>query len=118
MKTEIANRVADTNNKIAQLPILGQQKIKLQNEVDRLIRSNRFIELDATQKLAVQKATVKSIQVATELTRKKTVTEDFNQEQMYAEIRKTIKSQYQGQNIAEDFTEQILGIIKGLIPKF
>jgi hypothetical protein len=115
MKEEIANRVADTNNKIAQLPILTQQKMKLENEVDRLIRSNRFIELDANQKLAVQKAIVESTKVATQLSRKKYVTEDFTQQKIDSEIRKSFRM---NQDVPEDFVDKILGIAKGLIPKF
>jgi hypothetical protein len=115
MKAELSNRIADTNNKIAQLPILAQTKIKLENEVDRLIRSNRFIELDANQKLAVQKAIVESTKAATNLSTKKYVTEDFNQQKLYADILRSLRN---NSDIPEDFTDKILGIIKGLIPKF
>lgn len=116
MKEEIANRVADTNNKIAQLPILQQQKMKLENEVDRLIRSNRFIELDANQKLAVQKAMVKSIEIATELNRKKITTEDFVQQNLYRQILTPIKRELDDVNLDNSWLETIIGLGGMLLP--
>jgi hypothetical protein len=116
MKEEIANRVADTNNKIAQLPILGQQKMKLENEIDRLIRSNRFIELDANQKLAVQRAMVKSIEATTELTTKKKETENFNQQYIEAQIRKIFRNETQDTNVDMSWLNPIINIAGLLLP--
>lgn len=116
MKSEIANRVADTNNKIAQLPILEQQKFKLENEVDRLIRSNRFIELDANQKLAVQRAMVKSIEIATDLNRKKITTEDFIQQNLYRQILTPIKRELDDVNLDNSWLETIIGLGGMLLP--
>jgi hypothetical protein len=115
MKTEIANKVADTNNKISQLDLQGYQKAKLLGEVDRLFRTNAFIELSENKKLAVQNAIIQSTKAATNLTTKKYATEDFNQQKLYAEILRSLRT---NSDVPEDFTDKILGIIKGLIPKF
>jgi hypothetical protein len=115
MKAEIANKVADTQNKIAQLPILEKQKEKIALEVNKLFRTNAFIELNANQQLAVQRATVKAIQATTELNRKRYVTEDFTQEKLYSDILKSFRN---NNDVPEDFVDKILNIAKGLIPKF
>jgi hypothetical protein len=114
-KQEIQNKVADTNNKISQLDLQGYQKAKLIGEIDKLFRTNAFIELSENQRLAVQKAIVQSTKAATQLSSKKYVTEDFNQQKLYADLLRTLRT---NSDVPEDFTEKILGIIKGLIPKF
>jgi len=114
-KQEIANKVADTNNKISQLDLQGYQKAKLLGEIDKLYRTNAFIELSENQRIAVQKAIVQSTKAATQLSTKKYVTEDFNQQKVYADILRSLKT---NSDVPEDFTDKILGIIKGLIPKF
>jgi hypothetical protein len=114
-KQEIANKVADTNNKISQLDLLGYQKAKLLGEIDKLFRTNAFIELSENQRLAVQKAIVESTKAATQLSSKKYVTEDFNQQKIYADILRALRT---NSDVPEDFTDKILGIIKGIIPKF
>ena len=115
VKQEIANRLADTNNKIAQLPILEKQKEKIGYEIDRLMRTNAFIELSENQKLAVQRATVKAIQATTDLNIKRKTTEDFTQEKIYSDILRSFRDD---KDVPEDFIDKILGIAKGLIPKF
>lgn len=115
MKTEIANKVADTNNKISQLNLQGYQKAKLLGEVDRLFRTNAFIELSENKKLAVQNAIIQSTKAATNLSIKKYATEDFNQQKLYADLLRSLRT---NSDVPEDFTDKILGIIKGLIPKF
>lgn len=114
-KQEIANKVADTNNKISQLDLQGYQKAKLLGEIDKLFRTNAFIELSENQRLAVQKAIVESTKAATQLSSKKYVTEDFNQQKLYSDLLRSLRT---NSDVPEDFTEKILGIIKGLIPKF
>jgi hypothetical protein len=114
-KQEIANKVADTNNKISQLDLQGYQKAKLLGEIDKLFRTNAFIELSENQRIAVQKAIVESTKAATQLSSKKYVTEDFNQQKLYADLLRTLRT---NSDVPEDFTDKILGIIKGLIPKF
>jgi hypothetical protein len=118
MKEDIANKSADTKNKIAQLPILEKQKDKLGYEVDRLFRSNAFIEKSANAQLAIQKAMVASINVATDLNRKKVVTEDFNQEAIMTQIRNAAKSAYKSEdnNIDMDWINTITNIAGTLLP--
>lgn len=77
-QADIDNKIADTNNKIAQLPLLEQQKEKLGYEIDRIMRSNRFIELSANQQLALQRAMTKSVSVMTDINRKKNLYRRFN----------------------------------------
>jgi hypothetical protein len=115
-KQEIANKVADTNNKIAQLPILEKQKDKLAYEIDRLMRTNAFIELNANQQLVVQKAMVKSINIATDLNRKKITTEDFNQQRIYKEILTPIKRDLDENGVDMSWVDKIIGLGGMLLP--
>ena len=115
-KQEIANKVADTNNKIAQLPILEQQKEKLGYEINRLMRTNAFIELSANQQLAVQRAMEKSIQIATDLNRKKIVTEDFNQQNIYRQITEPLRKTLQDENVDMSWLDKIIGLGGMLLP--
>jgi len=115
-KEEIANKVADTNNKIAQLPILEKQKDKLGYEIDKIMRTNAFIELNANQQLAVQRAMVKSIEVVTDLNRKKYVTEDFNQQYIEAQIRKIFRNETQDTNVDMSWLNPVINIASLLLP--
>ena len=115
-KQEIANKVADTNNKIAQLPILEKQKDKLGYEIDRLMRTNAFIELNSNQQLAVQRAMVKSINIATDLNRKKITTEDFNQQRIYKEILTPIKRDLDENGVDMSWLDKIIGLGGMLLP--
>lgn len=115
IKQEIANKVADTNNKIAQLPILEKQKEKIGYEIDRLMRTNAFIELNANQQLAVQKAMVSSIKVITDLNRKKVVTEDFNQEAISRQISKS-REILQENNVDMSWLDKITDVAGLLLP--
>jgi len=115
-KQEIANKVADTNNKIAQLPILEKQKDKLGYEIDRLMRTNAFIELNSNQQLAVQRAMVKSINIATDLNRKKITTEDFNQQRIYKDILTPIKRDLDENGVDMSWLDKIIGLGGMLLP--
>ena len=115
-KQEIANKVADTNNKIAQLPILEKQKDKLGYEIDRLMRTNAFIELNSKQQLAVQKAMVKSLNIATDLNRKKITTEDFNQQRIYKDILTPIKRDLDENGVDMSWLDKITGLAGMLLP--
>jgi hypothetical protein len=115
-KQEIANKVADTNNKIAQLPILEKQKDKLGYEIDRLMRTNAFIELNSKQQLAVQKAMVKSLNIATDLNRKKITTEDFNQQRIYKDILTPIKWDLDEIGVDMSWLDKITGLAGMLLP--
>jgi hypothetical protein len=116
-KQEIANKVADTNNKIAQLPILENQKEKLGYEIDKLMRTNAFIELNANQQLAVQRAMVQSIKIATDLNRKKIVTEDFNQQNLYKQITESLKPTLKDENVDMSWMDKIITLGALLTPK-
>lgn len=116
VKQDIANKLADTNNKIAQLPILEKQKEKLSYEIDRLLRTNAFIELNENQKLAVQRAMVKSINIATDLNRKKIVTEDFNQQNIYKQITEPVRKFLQEENVDMSWLDKIIGLGSLLLP--
>jgi hypothetical protein len=116
MKEEIANKVADTRNKIAQLPILEKQKEKLGYEIDKIMRTNAFIELNENQRLAVQRAMEKSIEVVTDLNRKKVVTEDFNQQYIDAQIRKIFRNETQDTNVDMSWLNPVINIASLLLP--
>jgi hypothetical protein len=118
MKADINNKVAETNNKIANLPILERQKEKLSYEIDRLFQSNKFIEKSANAQLAIQRAMVASINVATNLNRKKVVTEDFNQEAIMSQIRNVARNAYKEQddNVDMDWINTITNIAGTLLP--
>jgi hypothetical protein len=118
MTAEIQNKIADTSNKIAQLPILEVQKNKLDAEVDKLMRTNAFIEKSNNSQLAIQKAMVASIKVATDLTRKKIVTEDFNQEQITSQIRNAAINAYKEQdtNVDMSWIDKAVNIGSLLLP--
>lgn len=81
------NIQADTNLKIDQLDINSLKKEQLKGEVQKLTTSNEFIRKEKNQQLAIQNAMEKSIKVATDLTRKKIVSEDFNQQSIYSQMR-------------------------------
>lgn len=115
MKAEIAQKVANTNKQIAELPILEKQKEKLSYEIDRLLRTNAFIELNANQQLAVQRAMVSSIKVATDLNRKKYVTEDFHQEAIARQISKS-REILQENNVDMSWLDKIIGVGSLLLP--
>jgi hypothetical protein len=115
-KQEIANKVADTNNKIAQLPILEKQKEKLGYEIDKIMRTNAFIELNNNQQRAVQRAMEKSIEVVTDLNRKKVVTEDFNQQYIDAQIRKIFRNETKDENIDMSWLTPVINIASMLLP--
>jgi hypothetical protein len=65
-KAQIANTLQDTQNKIAQLPIIEATKNKLNAEVSKLITSNAFIGLEKNTQLAVQNAMIQSLKQATQ----------------------------------------------------
>lgn len=115
-KQQIENKLADTNNKIAQLPILEKQKEKLGYEIDKIMRTNAFIELNNNQQRAVQRAMEKSIEVVTDLNRKKVVTEDFNQQYIDAQIRKIFRHETKDENIDMSWLTPVINIASMLLP--
>lgn len=115
-RQEISNKIADTNNKIAQLPILEKQKEKLGYEVDRIMRSNKFIELSANQQLALQKAIQKSTEVMTDINRKKIYSEDLIQQKLAKELLPDIKKYLDDENVDNSWLNTIIGLGGMLLP--
>lgn len=115
-QADIDNKIADTNNKIAQLPILEQQKEKLGYEIDRIMRSNRFIELSANQQLALQKAIQKSTEVMTDINRKKIYTEDLIQQKIAKELLPDIRKYLDDENVDNSWLNTIIGLGGMLLP--
>lgn len=115
-QADIDNKIADTNNKIAQLPILEQQKEKLGYEIDRIMRSNRFIELSANQQLALQKAIQKSTEVMTDINSKKIYTEDLIQQRIAKELLPDIRKYLDDENVDNSWLNTIIGLGGMLLP--
>lgn len=115
-EADINNKIADTNNKIAQLPILEKQKEKLGYEVDRIMRSNAFIELSANQQLALQRAIQKSTEVITDINRKKIYTEDLIQQKIAKELLPDIKKYLDDENVDNSWINTIIGLGGMLLP--
>jgi hypothetical protein len=118
MKADINNKVAETNNKIANLPILERQKEKLSYEIDRLFQTNKFIEKSANAQLAIQNAMVASIKAATNLATKKYVTEDFNQQAIMSQISNAARNAYKetDNNVDMGWINVITNIAGTLLP--
>jgi hypothetical protein len=112
----IKNIEADTNLKVDQLDINTLKKDQLKGEITRLTTSNEFIRLEKNQQLAVQKAIEKSIKAATDLTRKRIVTEDFNQQNLYKQILTPIKKDLQDNDLDMSWVDKIIGIGSILLP--
>lgn len=115
-EADINNKIADTNNKIAQLPILEQQKEKLGYEIDRIMRSNKFIELSANQQLALQRAMTKSVSVMTDINRKKIYTEDLIQQRIAKELLPDIRKYLDDENVDNSWLNTIIGLGGMLLP--
>lgn len=116
LKQEISNKIADTNNKIAQLPILEKQKEKLGYEIDRIMRSNKFIELSANQQIAIQKAIQKSTEVITDINRKKIYSEDLIQQKLAKDLLPDIKKYLDDENVDNSWLNTIIGLGGMLLP--
>lgn len=115
MRAEIENRVADTNNKIAQLPILNVQKQRLEKEVERLYKSNKFIDLEKNQQLKIQNILESNLKVIGENLRRSGYGETINQElklNMINKIQQELMNLRIGKD--QDMTSDILGLIKSL----
>jgi len=78
--------------------------------------SNEFIRLEKNQQLAIQRAIEKSIKIATDLTRKKIVTEDFNQQNIYRQITEPLRKSLQDENVDMSWLDKIIGLGGMLLP--
>jgi hypothetical protein len=87
-KEEIANTIADTQNKVAQLPIQESTKKKLDAEIQKLYTSNQFIKLEKTQQLAYQKALMSNITIMGNNMLKQGISEGMRQELMSQQMTK------------------------------
>ena len=115
MRKEIENRIADTNNKIAQLPILNVQKQKIEKEIERLYKSNKFIDLEKNQQLKIQNVLESNLKVIGDNLRRTGYGENINQElklQMINKIQQELMNMRLGKD--QDLTGDILSLIKSL----
>jgi hypothetical protein len=110
------NIQADTNLKVDQLSINSLKKDELKGQIERITTSNEFIRLEKNQQLAVQRAMIKSINAATDLTKKKYITEDFNQQNLYKQILTPIKKDLQDNDLDMSWVDKVIGIGSILLP--
>jgi len=116
-KENIKNKIADTNLKIGQLPIQEANKKKLDQEIQKLYTSNKFITLEKNQQLAIQKILESNLQVIGDNLRRQGVTEGMKQEFILTQISKMRKEmEFITRNIVgKDFGfDEILDVIKVL----
>ncbi len=110
------NIIADTNLKVDQLDINNLKKDELKRNIEKLTMSNEFIRLEKNKQLAIQRAIEKSIKIATDLTRKKIVTEDFNQQNIYRQITEPLRKSLQDENVDMSWLDKIIGLGGMLLP--
>lgn len=87
----IKNIAADTQLKVDQLTTNQITRQKLNAEIDGITKSNKFINAEKSTQIAVQRAMIKSMEIGNDLTRKKIVTENFTQEQIYSKVLETFR---------------------------
>lgn len=110
------NIQADTALKVDQLNLNDLQKQRLKGEIEKITTSNEFIRLEKNQQLAIQRAMQKSIQIGTDLTRKKITTEDFNQQYLYKQITEPIRRELESENVDMSWINTIIGLGGMLLP--
>lgn len=90
-KENIKNKIADTQLKVAELPIKDATKKKLDLEIEKLFTSNKFIKLEKSTQLAVQNIMMKNMNVLRENMLRQGVTEGMKQEMMLTQINKIVQ---------------------------
>ena len=110
------NIAADTKLKVDQLDINNLKKDELKGAIEKLTISNEFIRQEKNQQLAIQRAIEKSIKIATDLTRKKIVTEDFNQQNIYRQITEPLRKDLQDNDVDMSWLDKIMNIGGMLLP--
>ena len=90
-KEEIANTIADTQNKVAQLPIQEATKKKLDLEIEKLFTSNKFIKLEKNTQLAVQNIMMQNMKILGTNMLRQGVTEGMKQEMIISQTKKVIE---------------------------
>lgn len=96
------NIQADTLLKADQLTINSLTRDKLKEEINGIIQSNRFIKAEKNTQLAVQRAMMKSMEIGNDLTRKKIVTENFTQEQIYSKVLEAFRDTKEAKDNFDD----------------
>jgi hypothetical protein len=98
----IKNISADTQLKADQLTTNELTRQKLTAEIDGITKSNKFINAEKSTQLAVQRAMMKSMEIGNDLTRKKIVTENFTQEQIYSKVLETFRDTKEAKDNFDD----------------
>jgi hypothetical protein len=96
------NIQADTQLKADQLATNELVRSKLKEEINGITQSNKFIKAEKNTQIAVQKAMMKSMEIGNDLTRKKIVTEDFTQEQIYSKVLETFRDTKEAKDDFDD----------------
>jgi hypothetical protein len=112
------NIKADTLLKADELTTNDLKRKMLAKEIEAITTSNQFIRLEKNQQLAVQKAMMRSMEIANDLTRKRIVTEDFTQEQIMNKIRNEYNSKYKDDNEVDmSWLDKVITLGAILAPK-
>jgi hypothetical protein len=91
IKANIQNRIADTQNKVAQLPIQEATKKKIDLEIEKLFTSNKFIKLEKNTQLAVQNIMMQNMKILGTNMLRQGVTEGMKQEMIISQTKKVIE---------------------------
>lgn len=113
-KSNIQNRLADTQNKIAQLPIQEVTKKKLDLEIEKLYTSNKFIKLEKTTQLAVQNIMMQNMKILGQNMLRQGVTEGMKQEMILAQTKKVMEeiSKIRTGDIKDFGFDEIMDVLK------
>jgi len=112
------NIQADTQLKADELTTNDLKRKMLAKEIQAITTSNQFIRLEKNQQLAVQKAMMRSMEIANDLTRKRIVTEDFTQEQIMNKIRNEYNAKYKDDNEVDmSWLDKVITLGAILAPK-
>jgi uncharacterized transporter YbjL len=113
-KAEIANTIAETQNKVAQLPIHESNKKKIDLEIEKLFKSNKYIKLEKDTQLSIQRIMISNMKVLGDNMRRQGVTEGMKQELIQAQIQKMITEMrnLRNANIKDFDFDDVIGILK------
>jgi hypothetical protein len=112
------NIQADTQLKVDELTTNDLKRKMLAKEIQALTTSNEFIRLEKNQQLAVQRAMIRSMEIANDLTRKRLVTEDFTQQQIQNKIYNEYNNKYKDDNdIDQSWLDKVITLGALLAPK-
>jgi hypothetical protein len=113
-KANIQNRIADTQNKVAQLPIQDATKKKIDLEIEKLFTSNKFIKLEKNTQLAVQGILMSNMKVLGDNMRRQGVTEGMKQELIQTQIKKMFEeiSKLRTSDIKDFGFDEVMDVLK------